>query len=244
MATSFLGNKKNWNRVDRWVAVSDYVAERLLASGVPRGKIFVSKNFLSDPGRLDLGGDGFLVASRLDEDKGIRMLLEAWQRSGLGSVSTLRIAGDGPLRPLVEEAAAAMDGVVYLGILGPQEYREAVQQSAVMVVPSIWAEPFGRAAAEALAFGRPVIASAVGGLKEVVSSDVGWTAKPDAHSFAEVLKEAATGDHVERMNRARARYEAEFSVESRIPRLRALYEFGPPRLFRNGGNSVSNSLAE
>ena len=164
MALTLLAHRQTWASVTRWVAISEFVAERLDADGIPKAKIFVCQNFLPDPGVLSGTGEGFLFAARLDEEKGVRVLLDAWVQSGLGMHSSLRIAGDGPLRSLVEEVSRKEQGIKYLGALRGDEYVKAVQQARAVVVPSIWAEPFGRSAAEALAFGRSVVATRMGGL--------------------------------------------------------------------------------
>ena len=93
-----------------------------------------------------------LFAGRLSPEKGIQELVEACR--GLNLV----VAGDGPLRDLVPEA---------LGFLSSAELAERYRRAAVVVCPSR-SEGFGIVCAEAMAHGRPVVATAVGGLQELV----------------------------------------------------------------------------
>jgi phosphatidylinositol alpha 1,6-mannosyltransferase len=93
-----------------------------------------------------------LFAGRLSPEKGIQELVEACR--GLNLV----VAGDGPLRDLVPEA---------LGFLSPAELAERYRRAAVVVCPSR-SEGFGIVCAEAMAHGRAVVATAVGGLQELV----------------------------------------------------------------------------
>jgi glycosyltransferase involved in cell wall biosynthesis len=93
-----------------------------------------------------------LYAGRLSPEKGIQELVEA------GPGLNLVVAGDGPLRSLVPEA---------LGFLTPAELAERYRRAAVVVCPSR-SEGFGVVCAEAMAHGKPVVATAVGGLQELV----------------------------------------------------------------------------
>ena len=92
-----------------------------------------------------------LFAGRLSEEKGILEFLEA--TAGLPRV----IVGDGPLRPRVPEA---------VGFVPPSEIGAYYERAAVVCVPSR-REGYGMAAREALAYGRPVVATRVGGLGEL-----------------------------------------------------------------------------
>ena len=96
-----------------------------------------------------------LFAGRLSEEKGILEFLEATE--GLPRV----IVGDGPLRDRVPEAV----GFVSRELLGGY-----YERAAVVCVPSR-REGYGMVAREAMAYGRPVVATAVGGLKDAVRAD-------------------------------------------------------------------------
>jgi glycosyltransferase involved in cell wall biosynthesis len=100
--------------------------------------------------------------------KGVRLLVEAapeLARAGL----TLRLAGDGPLRPEVEAAAARGD-LVYDGFLDGARKLEFLAACDVGLVPSLWDEPSGPpyVVCEWFAAGRPVLATRRGGLAETI----------------------------------------------------------------------------
>jgi glycosyltransferase involved in cell wall biosynthesis len=97
-----------------------------------------------------------LYVGRLSEEKGARELAEASR--GLPLV----VVGDGPLRSLFPQA---------LGFVPPQEVGPYYERAALVVVPSR-REGYGMAAREAMAHGRPVVASAVGGLVDAVDDGV------------------------------------------------------------------------
>jgi len=100
--------------------------------------------------------------------KGVRLLVEAapaLARQGL----TLRVAGDGPLRPELA-AAAARGSLVYDGFLDGSRKLDFLAACDVGLVPSLWDEPSGPpyVVCEWLAAGRPVLATPRGGLAEAV----------------------------------------------------------------------------
>jgi len=97
-----------------------------------------------------------LFVGRLSEEKGVTELLEA--TAGLPRV----IVGDGPLRDAISDAV----GFVEPSMLGPY-----YERAAVVVCPSR-REGYGVVAREAMAYGRPVVASAVGGLVDAVEDEV------------------------------------------------------------------------
>src|SRR5690606_40373545 len=93
------------------------------------------------------------------------------------------IAGDGELRPLAEAAAARRRDVVFLGPLDRDGVRDALWQTAVVVVASTWHDVLPTVVIEALAHGRPVLGTALGGIPYLVGVDDparagGWVAPP------------------------------------------------------------------
>jgi glycosyltransferase involved in cell wall biosynthesis len=103
-----------------------------------------------------------LFVGRLSEEKGILELIEAAR--GLPLV----VVGDGPLRDRVPGA---------IGFVPPADVGRFYERAAIVVCPSR-REGFGVACAEAMAYGRPVVASAVGGLLDLVEHDVTGTHVP------------------------------------------------------------------
>lgn len=175
MAASLLVHRSTFRQVDAFLAVSDFVRDHLIESGFDAGRIVVRPNFVPDPGEpTDAAGDGFLFAGRLTEDKGVGEMIEAWIASGVWETSTLRVAGSGPLESVVRSAG---HGVEALGLVPHDEALELARSSAVVVVPSLWPEPFGRGAIEAASLGRAALVTATGGIADlVVDGETGWVA--------------------------------------------------------------------
>ena len=124
---------------------------------------------------LGLGEEPFVVTyfGRLDREKGVHVLLEAWRRLDLGpDEARLLVMGSSTVEG---DAAAYQDELHRLAtgtvrfIPGQRDVVTPLHASDVVVVPSVWQEPFGRTVIEALSTGRPVLASRVGGIPEIMT---------------------------------------------------------------------------
>lgn len=223
MAVALGARRDTWKTVDRYIALTDAIAEFLRSIGIENERIRVKPNAIAAPEAVPLG-DGFLFGARLVPEKGVELLLEAWKRTALPD-RTLRIAGDGPLRPLVEEAART-PGVEYLGQLDSEGMRKALADSAAMVIPSIWQDILPTTGLEALASGRAIVATRMGGAPFIAGVDTeapaGVAVEPTPEALARGLETVAA--HPEYAANARARYESTFSPGVVLQRLIAVYE--------------------
>ncbi len=137
-----------------------------------------------------------LCVGRLIPVKGHLVLLRALAQARTRVPNlVLDIAGAGPLEPALRAYARELglgEAVRFLGFVSPVQV--AIEDAAVVVVPSL-GEGFGMVALEAMERGRPVIASAVGGLPEIVAhGETGLVVSPgDAEELAEAMV-ALAGD--------------------------------------------------
>lgn len=221
MASALAVHRRRWFGVTRFVAVSRQVAAHLSAMGVPAPRIVVKPNPVPDPGPQGPPGKGFLFVGRLDPEKGLDLLLEAWERAGVTG-AVLRVVGDGPLRPAVESAARRLPGLEPHGRVGAGEVSRLMRASAAVVVPSVWPETFGLVAVEALAHGRPVVVTRRGALPDVVPADAGWVVEPQPEALAAALRAAAGQDLAGRGRAARRAYR-EGGYADPLPRLLEVY---------------------
>jgi len=166
----------------------------------------------------------FVFLGRLSAYKGIDLLLDAWRRADVDG--ELRIVGDGDLAGDVRAAAARDPRIRWEGQVGAADIGAHLAAARAVVVPSVWVEPYGRSAAEALAYGRPVITTGTGGLAEIVDDASGWVTGTSAEAMAGALREAAASDDaVRRRGRhAAARHAALFSPEATTAALIRIYE--------------------
>lgn len=169
-----------------------------------------------------------LCVGRLIPIKGHLVLLRALAqaRARVPGVA-LDVAGRGPLEPALKAYVRELgleDAVRFLGFVSPVQ--RAIEDAAVVVVPSL-GEGFGMVALEAMERARPVIASSVGGLPEIVADgETGIVVAPaDADALAEAIVDLA-GDlsRAAALGRAgRARALAEFTPDRCVERVEALY---------------------
>jgi len=226
MATTLALHRRTWLGVDRYVALTEGIAEHLRDFGVPADRITVKPNALADPGPpepLDPGG-GFLYAARLVAEKGVPQLIGAWR----AEFGRLRIAGDGPMRAEVEAFAAGRTDVEYLGPLPRPEMLAAIARASAVIVASTWPDVLPTIGIEALAAGRPVLGTSLGGIPWLVG-DAGWIVEPTTDGLAGGLAAATadladTGRAAALAARARERYEREFTPDTLTRRLVGIYE--------------------
>jgi glycosyltransferase involved in cell wall biosynthesis len=186
------------SRAEAVIAVSSWLANRL-AEVVPAvaGKtevidcgVDLERFAPSDPAaaRAEVGwapdGTAFLCVGSLTERKNVLALARAFERHGSGS---LAFVGDGSLRPALEGRA----GITLAGRVPHDRVAAWLAACDVLCQPSL-AEPFGIAALEALAAGKSVVATAVGGPPEFVPPEAGVLVDPaDDGALVAALARAA-----------------------------------------------------
>lgn len=225
---SFHAALGTWERrIDRYVVLTEFAAAKLGEWRVPRERVRVKPNFVPDRGIAEGKGGFALFVGRLSHEKGLSVLIEADRMTRLPL--PVYIAGDGPMRQEVEQAAARPGSRIK--VLGPQSREQVLdlmRAATVLLVPSIWYEGFPMVLAEALSFGLPVIASRIGGLPEIVEHG-----KPgllfearNASAFVEALRKIlGDADLLSSMRQAaRQRFEDLYSEERNHAMLMTIYQ--------------------
>jgi glycosyltransferase involved in cell wall biosynthesis len=108
-----------------------------------------------------------LFVGRITPEKGLRQLIEAL--APLEAEWELIVAGDGEERKPCQELASQLSvahKIQFLGWKTKWEVTSLYRKCGIVVVPSLWPEPFGRVGPEAFVNGRPVVAFAVGGVPD------------------------------------------------------------------------------
>ena len=163
-------------------------------------------------------GEHALVAARLSREKGVDVAVEACSRAGVPLV----VAGDGPDADAVR--ARAGDTVTFVGQVSAAEVAELRARAALAIVPSRCSEVMPLAAVEAMAAGVPVVASAMGGLPELVADPAALVAPDDPTELAAAAL-ARFGD--ERAGEEGLRRVRDLSAPGVVAdRLRAVYDAG------------------
>jgi glycosyltransferase involved in cell wall biosynthesis len=205
-----------------YFVLTPFMRDKLMVTGVAAGRIHLRPTWVPDPGVATRDGSDVLYVGRLDEPKGIDRLLDGWAAGGATSGRTLTVVGDGPLRHLVEEAAA--DGSVrWLGQLPPAGVAAAMEDAAYVVVPSRVFEGYPLAVAEAFGRGRPVLTVSGGSVGTIVDDQTGWVVPPTVDALAAAIAGIGDDDARSRGGHARASYEAHNTPEHGLSSLLAGY---------------------
>jgi glycosyltransferase involved in cell wall biosynthesis len=219
------------SRVDRFIAPSQFMADRLIDIGVPAERLTVKPHFTADPGARPAPpsrSDEVIFIGRLASAKGIRTLLRAWERhasatsANNSSRARLTIIGDGPLMGEARESAPR--GVDFAGWLTHDEVQARMLSARAFVFPSEWYEPFGMVLIEAMATGLPVVATTASDAARITGAPPELVAPAgDERALAACLGRL-TDEVVDRVGRAaRSRFESTFSATSGIVELENIY---------------------
>lgn len=220
---------KTWvDKVDVYIALTEFAGKKLIEGGLPAHKVVVKPNFLAYPPKPSFDHNGFAVfLGRLDAVKGLRTLLGAWQ--GMRDIP-LKIIGDGPLRDELEEKKRryGLSNIEFLGQLPFEECMKWLRQARFMVMPSLWYEMFPLTIREAFACGKAVLASNLGSMAELVTDGkTGLLFNPgDPQDLAKKARRMLENEEkvIEMGKNARAEFEAKYTAERNYEMLMGIYD--------------------
>lgn len=240
-----MANRLGYAIADRVLANSEAVGRLVEAQGVPRAKVFVLPNFLEDaafeampPGDraaalaalgVPAGVPVVGLVARLSGEKRVDLLLRAAARlEGGPAAAHLVIVGDGGERPALEALARELGIADRTHFAGHRPNRPNPHQLFDLSVLCSDHEGFPNSVVEAMAAGRPVVATAVGGVADaVVDGETGRLVPAGdvpalAAALADLLGDPARGERLGASGRDRAR--ARYHAAMVIPKLVAMYE--------------------
>lgn len=106
----------------------------------------------------------FIFAGKVSENKGIKILINAFIKSNVKG--SLTICGSGDLNVWIEKKNNKQ--IILKGRLSQEELFEEYRKADVLIVPSLWEEPFGRIVIEGAQYALPIIGSDRGGIPEII----------------------------------------------------------------------------
>ncbi len=213
--------------VDAYIAPSRFVKAIFNEYGVGDDRIRVVPHFIDAADWEPRYAGGYaLYVGRLSPEKGVDILIRA---AAAARNVPLRIVGTGPEEAALKKLAGSLGAanVEFRGFKENEELRAEYAGARFVVIPSVWYEVFGLTALEAYAAGKPVVASEIGGLAELIQP--GKTGVPVSAGDVAGLAEVINGlwkDPVacERLGRAgRAWVEKDFSPETHYERIMKVY---------------------
>jgi glycosyltransferase involved in cell wall biosynthesis len=228
-----------YGAISTFLCPSRFLEMLLMRSGIGFNRVMYHPNAV-DPAAYEprYGGEYVLYAGRLSHEKGLPTLLRAM----VGTTIPLRIAGAGPMEESVRQfAATSGEPVVLEGHCDGARLAKLFQNAAFVVTPSEWYENAPMTILEAFAYGKPVVATRIGGIPELVAE--GKTGQlVDCHAPDQLrmaIRSLWSDRSAQRLMglHARAVVETHLSQKARTESLIALYE----RLWRSRNRKPSFS---
>lgn len=226
--------RRSWESlVAAYVFVSASVRDLLAGVDFPSERIFVRHHLIPGKSLREVPREPVIFyAGRLDEAKGVRVLMKAWD-GYLGSISNptlrLRIAGAGPLEGELTAWASSRPSVELVGHVDSGECADLMSSARAVVLPSTCEETFGLVAVEAMALGVPPIAAAHGAFPEIITHGVDGILTRPGDSAELAIAIARADKHPAQYEsygeQARKAYESRFDPKANINQLLEIYQY-------------------
>jgi len=223
-----------WHKdVDAFIVLTEFQKNKMIEGGLPSDSIYIKPHFYPNPPQPVPWEERYpriIFIGRLSKEKGVHVLIEAWQRWG-PEAPLLEIIGDGPERGSLEREAGKADNTVRIKFYGQLQFpetQERLSRSRLLILPSLCFEGFPMVIREAFSLGIPVAASRMGSIPCIVTEGVnGRLFIPgDPDDLYRIVKGLWTEQ--ERLARmagtARAEFENEYTAEKNYKRLMEIYD--------------------
>jgi glycosyltransferase involved in cell wall biosynthesis len=214
-------------KIDLYICLSSFQRNKFLQAGFPANKIAVKPNFLANPPEPNYNNNDYAIyAGRLGEEKGLKTLLHAWKKT---PQAKLKILGSGPSENELKQMANALqlNNVEFLGLQPHKQCINLIKKARFLIMPSLWYETFGLTMIEAFACGKPVIASNLGAMAELVEDGkTGLLFEPgNADDLAEKLLFLWNHDNAVKVmsENARSTFASKYTAEHNYKLLIAIY---------------------
>lgn len=228
LAFKFHRGRKSYKLgVDAFICPSDFVKAEHIKAGFKKEQMTVIPHFTK---RLEevpkYHDDGYvLYFGRLAKEKGVETLLKAMQ---IIPDVPCKVVGTGPQSHDLQIEADKLSNVIFEGYKQGEGLWDLVRRARVIVVPSEFYEIFGLVAIEAAALGKPVVASNIGALKDVIADrKTGLLVQPgNAHEFSQAIKRFVDDEAlaVSFGKTARARAEKRYNADTHYKAIMKIYE--------------------
>ncbi len=230
-ATKAIANDRLYGKV---IAASHYVGAELLRAGYLENQIEVIPYFTQIPELSESSDESpkiILITGRLVPEKGIDRMLLAVNKLRSSAPFRVVIDGDGAAMQTLKKKAEKLDianRVEFTGWLPPAAHWDLFRKASLVVVPSVWPEPFGLVGIEAMSYGKPVVAFKVGGIPDwLIDGESGFLIEPyNIEMLAEKIDSLLTDAALRQRMGARGREIAKekFNEKNHVSRLLQIYQ--------------------
>jgi glycosyltransferase involved in cell wall biosynthesis len=219
--------------VSAYVFVSASLRDQLAGLNLDPERVFVRHHLIPSRSMPQVTHEpAIFYAGRLDEAKGLRVLMDGWDRylrTAPAPGLRLVIAGSGPLEREVAHWASGRSSVELVGQVDGDRCTDLMSRSSAVVLPSIVEETFGLVAVEAMAVGVAPIAAGHGAFTELISSGAdGVLFQPgNPAALADVITDVSNDPdrYAGYGKQARATYEERFDPGQNLEQLLEIYRF-------------------
>lgn len=219
-----------YENVDAFIAPSEFLKKKLVANGFDEKKIVCIPTFTAsktEVGEPKVGTYG-LYFGRVTEEKGVETVIQAYEKL---SGYQVKIMGDDTteeavrLKKYVEEKH--LNNIEFLGFMGGAELEEIIKGARFTLIPSIWYDNLPNTALESFQYSKPVIASNIGSLPElVVDGENGYLFEPgNVQELVKKIKQFDEDETVKVMGaNSRKRLEERFAPDKHYDTLIKVFD--------------------
>ena len=221
---------KVYKKVDAFITPSEFLKNKLIANDFPAEKINCIPTFTSS--KSEIGefqiGTYALYFGRISEEKGVETAVKAYEKM---PDKQLKIMGDDTteegirLKNYVKEKG--LTNIEFLGFKSGTELENVIKAARFTLIPSIWYDNLPNTALESFQYSKPVIASNIGSLPELVNDgENGYLFIPgDAEDLAKKIKLLDDDEKIKYMGRkSRERLENRFAPKAHYDALMNIFE--------------------
>lgn len=220
------GRTEVLKNVSVFVALNEFYKSKYVEAGFSEESIVVKPNFIfGQEFSLPIHKNFGLFMGRISPEKGIEMLINAF----IGLSFKLKIAGTGEESYLkkLKEIAKNSPNIEFVGFMDGENKKTLLKESSFLLLPSIWYENFPITALEAYSFGKPVIASNIGGLPSIIKNqETGLLFEAgNAEALKEAINKIIENEHFIQLGKNGYQYYQEnFTEKQNYPQLMEIYE--------------------
>ena len=208
-----------------FIVLSPFSRDSLLQFGIPSSRIRFKPNFTfrsSTDGILR--SKVVLYSGRLEAEKGVTKLMEAWDKSSASDAGwTLKIAGSGSLNTKVQDYANNAKKVIYLGQLSHHNLLNEIKSASFSLITSQALENCPMSILESLSVGTPLISSSNPSIQSFLKSSFNKMLPEDADNWFLTFNDLSNLNCELMSKNAIEEYEAKYSPESSLSILETIY---------------------
>ncbi len=212
------------SKISRFIVLTDFQKKKFVSLKWAKNNLTIKHNFVEASLKRDKVGEYVLFVGALQEYKGIKFLLDTWQKYQIQI--PLKIVGSGPLEE--ELRKRKIPYVEFLGQKTKQEIQILMRDCLCMVMPSVWYEACPMVILESKSCGVPMITTAMGAMQEMVCHEqTGLLVKPyDEKGLYEAVKRLFIDKELNQRlgNQAYEEYQQKYTKEINTQQLINIYQ--------------------